>query len=84
LRGSYTNWDLIADVFKKEKRPLGVKEIWDVAVEMKLDKKTENKGKTPWNNLHSMFNYRKKIGNDEYIQVEKKWMPKTLASKFNN
>jgi hypothetical protein len=75
MRGYYTNWDLIAEVFDKEKRPLGVKEIWDIAVEMGLDKKTGNNGKTPWNNLSSMFAYRKKVGDDEYIQIEKKWIP---------
>lgn len=78
MKGGYTNWDLISDVFKKVKKPLTVKEIWDYGVEFGLDKKTDNKGKTPWNNLHSMFNYRKKIGNDEYIQIGKKWKPKSM------
>jgi len=78
MKGSYTNWDLIRDVFIDVKKPLTVKEIWDNGIRLGLDKKTENKGATPWNSISSMFIYRKKIGNDEYIQVGKKWKPKKM------
>ena len=78
MKGSYTNWDLIRDVFKEVKKPLTVKEIWENAVKLGLDEKTNNNGVTPWNSIHSMFAYRKKIGNDEYIQNGKKWYPKDM------
>lgn len=80
MKGLYTNWDLIRDVFLNVKQPLGVKEIWDNAVRLGLDKKTDNNGATPWNSIHSMFGYRKKIRNDEYVQVGKKWKPKNMKS----
>ena len=80
MRGSYTNWDLIEEVFKYAKTPLGPKEIWDIGVKLGLDKKTKNKGLTPSNSISSMFQYREKIGNDEYIKVGSKWKPKNMES----
>ena len=38
-KGSYTNWDLIRDVFADVKKPLTVMEIWNTGVDLGLDKK---------------------------------------------
>ena len=78
MRGSYTNWDLIKDVFKHAKKPLAPKEIWDIAVKLGLDKKTQTKGKTPWRTLSSQLTRQSKESNSLYVNVDKKWKPKKM------
>ena len=44
----YTFLDLAREVLETSDKPLSVRQIWDRAVELKLDEKLGSGGKTPW------------------------------------
>lgn len=63
---SYSFLDLAKDVLLDKKQPLSHIEIWQVAVELGLDKKVGTTGKTPWQSIGAQL-YTNIKNNDDTI-----------------
>lgn len=67
----YTFLNLAFDVLSKEGKPLTAVEIWDKAVELGLNKKTNSTGKTPWQSVGAqIYTSIKYDPNSVFIKIE--------------
>lgn len=64
----YTYLDLIEEVLCKEKTDMSLKEIWNKAIESKLDEKLSSIGRTPINTMNSCI--RKNIKTSHKVRFK--------------
>lgn len=66
--------DLIFEVLQKTEEPMSAEEIWEKALEMKLDQKLNSFGKTPWATIGAQLyvNIRDNGENSQFIQVSRR------------
>ncbi len=70
----YTFFELIIDVFKNNPNPMSADEVWEKALEMKLDKKLGTFGKTPSATVGARLyvDIKEKGDQSTFIQVSKR------------
>lgn len=69
----YNYLDLAEEVLRKEKCEMTIPEIWECALQMKLDKKLISVGKTPKNTLNaSIRRHIRAAKHVRFIQTSKK------------
>lgn len=69
----YTFFELAQDVLEYAKKPLSISEIWNIAIELGLDKKLASSGKTPINTLSARISTDVKKGKDsKFVRVSEK------------
>ena len=67
---AYTFKELIIDTLKQAKKPLSPKEIWDLAVALKISDCLASRGKTPWHTIGAKIYMDMKTNVDSpFIQV---------------
>ena len=82
----YVFEDLIKEVMNKTGIPMRCKEIWEKAIELKLDQKIGTKGKTPWDSISALLYTSIKEDSEasEYIKVSKRPTRFTLKTLYTD
>lgn len=81
----YTFNDLIDEVLELTDEPLSEREIWDRAIELRLDGKLGSVGMTPWKTISArIYGKMQDNPNSKYMKVGKRPTRFQLRSKINN
>jgi hypothetical protein len=86
MDAQYTFNDLTLEVLQKTGIPMSSQEIWEKAVELKLDQKIGSTGKTPWATIGARIytNIKEAQTSSTYVQVSKRPTKFTLRSLYVN